>query len=453
MTRPISVLLVEDKDSMRDMLAESMRDRGFAVHEAAEGPQAKTMLENSSFDVVVSDVRLPGLDGLHLLRAAREARPHVRVILMTAYGSVEKAVEAMREGAFDFLTKPFDVDHLLELVERAAESGKLQRENILLRERFREQLAAPVIVGESPLLKAAMQKAARAAKLGTTILLRGESGTGKELFARAVHHWSPRAEGPFIVVNCAAIPETLLESELFGYEKGAFTGATASKAGKYELAHGGTLFLDEIGDLPAALQAKILRALQGGEIERLGATSPRRVNVRVVAATNRDLEKAVEEGAFRDDLYYRISVFPIQIPALRHRKEDIAPLSQRFLERLAREMKRPLPELTDGALQVLLSHSWPGNVRELENVLERSLIMCDSGRIDAEHLDLPEAIGSLKGWAGEPLKEVSARAAWVAEDKALRGAIRMSGGTKTKAARLLGVSYKTLLAKLKEHGL
>jgi DNA-binding NtrC family response regulator len=453
MTRAISVLLVEDKESMRGMLAESMRDRGFVVHEAAEGPRAKSMLESSSIDVLVSDVRLPGFDGLHLLRAVRERRPHVRVILMTAYGSVEKAVEAMREGAFDFLTKPFDVDHLLELVERAAESGKLQRENILLRERFREQLAAPVIVGESPLLKEALDKVSRAAKLDTTILLRGESGTGKELFARAVHHSSPRVEGPFVVVNCAAIPETLLESELFGYEKGAFTGAAVSKAGKYELAHGGTLFLDEIGDLPPALQAKILRALQGGEIERLGATSPLRVNVRVVTATNRDLEKAVEEGAFREDLYYRISVFPIQIPPLRHRTEDIAPLSRRFLEQLAREMKRPTPELSDDALQVLLSHSWPGNVRELENVLERSLIMCDSSRIEAAHLDLPEAIGGPKGWAGEPLKEVTSKAIWIAEDKALRQAMRLSGGTKTKAARLLGVSYKTLLTKLKDHGL
>jgi DNA-binding NtrC family response regulator len=453
MRRAISVLLVEDKESMRGMLAESMRDKGFVVHEAAEGPQARAMLESASFDVVVSDVRLPGLDGLHLLRAAREKRPHARVILMTAYGSVEKAVEAMRDGAFDFLTKPFDVDHLLELVERAAESGKLQRENILLRERFREQLAAPVIVGESPLLKAAMEKAARAAKLDTTILLRGESGTGKELFARAVHHWSPRADGPFVVVNCAAIPETLLESELFGYEKGAFTGAVTSKAGKYELAQAGTLFLDEIGDLPASLQAKILRALQGGEIERLGATSPLRVNVRVVAATNRDLERAVEEGAFREDLYYRVSVFPIEIPPLRHRREDIAPLSGRFLARLAREMKRPTPVLSDPALEMLVSHAWPGNVRELENVLERSLIMCDSSLLEPEHLDLPQVTGTLKGWSGEPLREVTGKAVWAAEESALLAAMRLAGGTKTKAADMLGVSYKTLLTKLKEHGL
>ena len=453
MRHPISVLLVEDKASMREMLAESMRDRDIVVEEAAEGPQAKALLERETYDVMVSDLRLPGLGGLDLLRIARERVPHTRVILMTAFGSVEKAVEAMREGAFDFLTKPFDVDHLLELVERAAESGTLQKENILLRERFREQLGAPTLLGESPLLKAAIDKAMRAAKLDTTILLRGESGTGKELFARAVPHWSARADRPFVVVNCAAIPETLLESELFGHEKGAFTGATSSKAGKFELAHGGTLFLDEIGDLPSALQAKILRALQGGEIERLGATAPLRVGVRVVAATNRDLEKAVSDNAFQEDLYYRISVFPITIPPLRHRREDIAPLANRFLERLAREMKRPAPELTTTAVEVLQSHSWPGNVRELENVLERSLIMCDSNAVAAEHIELPRVPATAGAWAGQPLKEVAQRAVWDAEEQALRSAMRLSGGTKTKAARLLGVSYKTLLTKLKQHGM
>ncbi len=453
MRQSISVLLVEDKESMREMLAESMRDRGLVVDEADEGPTAHSMIERGSYDVVVSDLRLPGLDGLHLLRVAREKRPNTRFILMTAYGTVEKAVEAMREGAFDFLTKPFDVDHLLELVRRAAESGKLQRENILLRERFRDQLAAPVIVGESPLLRAAMEKANRAAKRDTTVLLRGESGTGKELFARAVHHWSTRVDGPFVVVNCAAIPDTLLESELFGYEKGAFTGATTSKVGKFELAHAGTLFLDEIGDLSPALQAKILRALQGGEVERLGATSPLRVNVRTVAATNRDLEKAVEEGTFREDLFYRVSVFPIEIPPLRHRKGDIGPLSLHVLERLAREMKRATPQLTAEALEMLREHPWPGNVRELENVLERSLIMCDSARIGPEHLDLPRARSGSGRWAGEPLKELTRTATWAVEDDALREALRLSRGTKTEAARLLGVSYKTLLTKLKDHGI
>ncbi len=438
---------------MREMLSESMRDKGLHVEEAAEGMEAQSLLQRKSYDVLVTDVRLPGIDGLQLLRVARDKTPHTPVILMTAYGSVEKAVEAMREGAFDFLTKPFDVDHLLGLIQRAAENAKLRKENLLLRDRFREQVGAPVIVGKSPVLKDALAKALRAARADTTILLRGESGTGKELFARAVHHGSQRADGPFVIVNCAAIPETLLESELFGHEKGAFTGATSARAGKFELAHGGTLFLDEIGDLPPALQAKILRALQGGEIERLGATAPMKVDVRVVAATNRHLEKAVADGAFREDLYYRVSVFPIEIPPLRHRKEDIPALAAHFMGRLAKEMKRPPPVLAEAALGLLTSHGWPGNVRELQNVLERGMIMCDAGQIGPDHLELPRLAGRGKHWAGEPLRELTKMAVWAAEEDALTAAMRISGGTKTTAARLLGVSYKTLLKKLTEHGI
>jgi len=337
------ILLVEDKDSLRAMLRHALEAQGHTVIEARDQPEAEAALRSSRPAIVLSDLRLPDGDGFGVLRAAKEVEPELPVIVMTAYGSIQDAVAAMKEGALDFLAKPVDPDHLLLMVERALMQRRLATENILLKEELAHRRGAPQIIGNDPKLKQVSLALHRAASTDTTVLLEGESGTGKELFARALHALSPRADGPFVAINCAAIPETLLETELFGHEKGAFTGAAARKPGKFELAHRGTLFLDEIGDLPLALQAKILRALEEKRFERVGGTLPLQVDVRVVAATNRNLKAAVAARQYREDLYFRLSVFPITIPPLRERTEDITTLARYFIERFCRDLnKKPL---------------------------------------------------------------------------------------------------------------
>jgi DNA-binding NtrC family response regulator len=415
---------------------------------------------------VLSDLRLPQGDGLGVLRAAKDLDPDTPVIVMTAYGSIQDAVAAMRDGALDFLPKPVDPDHLLLLVERALAQRRLATENILLKEELAARRGAPHIVGEDPKLKQVSIALHRAAATDTTVLLEGESGTGKELFARALHALSPRADGPFVAINCAAIPETLLETELFGHEKGAFTGAANRKPGKFELAHRGTLFLDEIGDLPLALQAKILRALEEKRFERVGGTALLHVDVRVVAATNRNLKAAVAARQYREDLYFRLSVFPITIPPLRERTEDIAMLAKYFVERFCRDLNKKPLVLSSGAIDELRAYAWPGNVRELQNCIERAVILTEGDTIHARHLSLsfresplqPAGAGVDAGpwgqidWSGT-LADVSRRVVAEAERRKIERALEEASGNRARAADALQISLKTLAAKLKEYGL
>src|SRR6185503_17989603 len=352
------ILIVEDKDSLRTMLRHALEAQGHTVVEARDQPEAEAALIASNPAVVLSDLRLTVGDGFGVLRAAKDHDPQLPVIVMTAFGSIQDAVVAMREGALDFLAKPVDPDHLLLMVERALAQRRLATENMILKDELAQRRGAPKIVGDDAKLKQVSVALHRAAATDTTVLLEGESGTGKELFARALHALSPRADGPFVAINCAAIPESLLESELFGYEKGAFTGATQRKPGRFELAHRGTLFLDEIGDLPLGLQAKILRALEEKEFERVGGTQCLHVDVRVVAATNRNLKQRVGERLFREDLYFRLSVFPIQIPPLRERGDDVLILAHHFVDKFCKDLKKSL-SLSPSVLDDLKTYPWP----------------------------------------------------------------------------------------------
>jgi DNA-binding NtrC family response regulator len=387
------ILIVEDKENLRAVLRKTLEAEGFGVEEAPDGRAAVEKIRRDRFAMVLSDLRLPRADGHEVLKAAVQADPEMPVILMTAYGTIRDAVSAMREGAYDYLEKPVDNDHLLALVRRALEHRSLLRENLLLKERFSSELRFPEIVGESAALKRALDQVRRVAPTEATVLLEGESGSGKELFARAVHHLSGRKTQSFLAINCAAIPEGLLESELFGHEKGAFTGAVAAKRGKFEIADRGTLFLDEIGDLSPALQGKVLRVIEHRQFERVGGTETRSVDIRLVAATNKDLKAQVASAAFRQDLYFRLSVFPITVPPLRDRREDIPVLASHFVKKFAAEQKRRGPiSLAPEALAALQAHSWPGNVRELENTIERALILGEGDRVLPEHLQLPHPI-------------------------------------------------------------
>ena len=456
---PAQILIVEDKDSLRTMLRLALERAGLEVLEARDQPEALRLLNDSRPAVVLSDLRLPSGDGFGVLRAAKEIDNDIPVIVMTAYGSIEDAVAAMRQGALDFLAKPVDPDHLLLMVSRALEQRRLVTENLLMKEELAIRRGAPQIVGDDPSLRRVLASLQRAAATDTTVLIEGESGTGKELFARTLHVLSPRASDPFVAINCAAIPETLLESELFGHEKGAFTGAVARKPGKFEMAHRGTLFLDEIGDLPLSLQAKILRALEEKRFERLGGTASIQVDVRLVAATNRGLKAAVAARRFREDLYFRLSVFPIQIPPLRERQHDIALLTRFFVERFCKELKKKTMAVSPATLEALQQYTWPGNVRELQNCIERAVILADGDTLLPRHLNLSFAATQEEN-AADPWDQIDLtgsmadavrRATAEVERRKMMEALRESNNNKPRAAELLQVSYKTFLGKLKEH--
>jgi DNA-binding NtrC family response regulator len=449
------ILVVEDKDSLRAVLRKTLESRGWSVAEAADVTEAARLLQRSRPAAVLTDLKLPAGSGFDVLGAALDADPEVPVIVMTAFGTVEEAVRAMKEGAADFLTKPVDPDHLLLLLDRATERRRLATELVLLKEDVQRRHGLPQMLGDDPSFREAMLALQRAAASEATVLLLGESGTGKELMSRALHQLSGRAKGPFVAINCAAIPEALLENELFGHEKGAFTGAAARKIGKAEMANRGTLFLDEIGDLPLPLQAKILRLVQERQFERVGGLQTITVDVRVVAATNRDLRSAVAAKEFRDDLFFRLSVFPIEIPPLRRRRGDILPLAEAFLARYAREMNRKGLRLSEASRRTLLDHAWPGNVRELQNCLERAAILCDATlvvepvhlRVAAGETGLP-TLGDVLDLSG-PLAEVLRRAAARAEDEAIALALRECGGDRAAAAARLGLSAGALARRLK----
>jgi DNA-binding NtrC family response regulator len=456
------ILIVEDKDSLRGMLRHALERQGHAVLEARDQNEAIRLLQQNRPALVLSDLRLPEGDGFGVLRASKELDADIPVIVMTAYGSIEDAVAAMKEGALDFLAKPVDPDHLLLLVARALEQRRIVTENLLLKEELAVRRGAPQLVGDDPSLRKVFAGLQRAAATDTTVLLEGESGTGKELFARSLHALSPRADAPFVAINCAAIPETLLETELFGHEKGAFTGAVARKPGKFEMAHHGTLFLDEIGDLPLTLQAKILRALEEKRFERVGGTASVQVDVRLVAATNRGLRAQVAARRFREDLFFRLSVFPITVPPLRDRPGDIPLLARYFVDRFCRDMKKRAIALSPAALEQLVSYRWPGNVRELQNCIERAVILAEGDAILPRHLHLSShAIGPAEEvpdpWGhvdfDGSLAEVIRRAVVQVERRKLELALQDAEGNRGRAAELLQVSYKALLAKLKEHKL
>ena len=459
------ILLVEDKDSLRAMLRHALEAQGHTVVEARDQREAEAALQGGRPGVVLSDLRLPEGDGFGVLRAAKELDPEMPVIVMTAFGSIQDAVAAMKEGALDFLAKPVDPDHLLLMVERALSQRRLTTENLILKEELARRRGAPQIVGDDAKLKQVSVALHRAAATDTTVLLEGESGTGKELFARTLHALSPRADGPFVAINCAAIPETLLETELFGHEKGAFTGASARKPGKFELAHHGTLFLDEIGDLPLPLQAKILRALEEKRFERVGGTVPLQVDVRVVAATNRNLKAAVAARQYREDLYFRLSVFPITIPPLRERLDDITTLARYFIDRFCRDLNKKALILSPAAEQELCAYGWPGNVRELQNCIERAAILTEGETIHPRHLNLsfrdaapPAADDEDRSpWSkidlSGSLAEVTRRTLAEVERRKIELALKEGSGNRGRAAELLQVSYKTFLVKLKDYGL
>ena len=451
----MSILVVEDKESLRTMLRKTLEGRGHVVEEAGDAYEARRKLQATRFLLVLTDLRLPAGSGFDVLAAAKESDPDMPVIVMTAFGTVEEAVRAMKDGAADFLTKPVDTEHLLLLLDRAIERRRLRTEYLLLKEEHQRRFGLPRVLGDDPELKETMLAIQRAAQSDATVLILGESGTGKELMARSLHQLSARAKSPFVAINCAAIPEALLENELFGHEKGAFTGANARKVGKAEMAHHGTLFLDEIADLPLALQGKILRLVQERQFERVGGLATISVDVRLVAATNRDLQEAVARKEFRDDLYFRLSVLPVTIPPLRRRRGDILPMAEAFLQRYAAELGRKGLSLSEAAKRALLDHAWPGNVRELQNSLERAVILAEGHSIGPEHLRLEPASAEGRSLAdvidlSGPLADVGKRAAARAEEEAIQLALRKAGGDRAAAAELLGVSPSTLSRRLKD---
>lgn len=457
------LLLVEDKSELRTMLRKALERAGHTVDEAPDGSSAVAKVRARRYMLVLTDLKLPGCSGLDVLRETRQADPTIPVILITAYGSVEEAVTAMKEGAYDFIQKPVDLEHLNLLVERAAQQQELLRENLLLRQEYTERYGFPRIVGEHKTMQDATHQVQRVAATDSTVLLLGQSGTGKELFARAIHHLSPRRQHPFVALNCAAIPEGLVENELFGHERGAFTGAGSRKVGKMELANRGTIFLDEIAELPMATQAKLLRVLEERSFERVGGTQQVDIDVRILAATNKDLREAVAAKTFREDLYFRIAAVPITIPPLSERGEDVLMLAEHFLDRFRREFRKPNLKFAASATTALRGYPWPGNVRELQNAIERAAILCDADTIAPADLQLPAAqplrdgmpegmVDDAFDWGGT-LQEVSARAIEHVERFRIEAALKASKWNKTRAAEQLGVSYKTLLNKIRLLGL
>jgi len=454
------LLVVEDADALRRGIVRALREIWGDVEEEPSGERAVARLTDRSaepYDVVLTDLRLPGVDGVEVLRAARDRDERTSVVLMTAFGSVETAVEAMRLGAFDFVQKPIDLDQLEARVARAVAHSRLLREVSSLRAERVARYAPDQVIGESAALRAAVELARRVAPTRSTVLVTGETGTGKEVIAGLVHGFSRRAEAPFVKVNCAALPETLLESELFGHERGAFTGADRARVGRFEQANSGTLFLDEIADMSPATQAKLLRVLQDQEFQRLGGTRAIRTDVRIVAATNQDLEAAIQAGRFREDLYFRLNVISIHLPPLRERPEDVVALAHHFLEEFGRDLGRPRTGFTGAALERIRAHPWPGNVRELRNAVERAVLMADGARIDASDIGLSDtaplaaragAQGELGGLlAGVDLSLEAMERALVQE------ALRRSRWVQKDAAKLLGVTRRKLNYMIARMGL
>ncbi len=447
-----NILVVDDKDSMRNMLVETLMEEGYRVDAAEDGRKALDLVRNKSYDLILTDLKMPNLDGLEVLSEIKNLDSESMVIVMTAYGTIEDAVQAMKNGAFDFITKPFDTEHLCFLINRALENRRLKAENSLLREEVLADQGLDNIIGKNAKMIELGQLIQKVSKSDASVLLQGESGTGKELFAKAIHSLSNRKDRPYVAINCAAIPRELLENELFGSEKGAFTGAHARKMGKFEIANGGTIFLDEIGDMDIALQAKLLRVLQEKNFERLGGNKTVDVDVRVIAATNKDLNDLIRVKKFREDLYYRLSVFPMNIPPLRERQDDIPALADYFIDKYCMEMKKPVKSLTREAVELLEKYHWPGNVRELENTIERAVILAEGKKISPEHLAIRlKRTDEIQLREGAGLKEIGAHAQMQAEKATIIRILKDVRGNKRKCAQVLKIDYTTLFDKIKKY--
>jgi DNA-binding NtrC family response regulator len=446
-----AILIVEDEPKMRRLLELNLGEEGWAVSSAGDAEAGLKLFSQETFDLVLTDFKLPGMTGLEFLQAIRRISAEIPVVMMTAYGNVETAVEAMKNGANNYVLKPFSLEEIKLVVRKELDVRQLRAENRTLREELGKRYEYPNIVAKSTKMQEVLAAVERVAQTNSTVLIGGESGVGKELVARAIHQRSRRASGPFVKINCTAIPENLLESELFGYEKGAFTGATASKPGKFELADKGSLFLDEIGDVPSATQAKLLRVLQEREFERLGGTRTIKVDVRLIAATNRDLRAALEEGTFREDLYYRLNVVPIDVPPLREHKEDIPDLAAHFLAKYRKESAKNILGVTPQAQQLLMNFHWPGNVRELENIIERAATFAKGERIEAADIHLDVASSKASASASAFLPAGVTLDQW--EDELIRESLRRANGNKSRAARLLGISRNALRYRLDKIGI
>jgi DNA-binding NtrC family response regulator len=449
MNDSIRILVVDDEANQRELVSGYLKKQGFEVFTAAGGEPALEIFRQAPMELILTDQRMPGLSGLDLLKAAREINPETQVIVMTAYGKVESAVEAMKAGAADYLAKPLHLEELRQKIQRIVEQHRLYAENRALREELRSRHRIEGIIGESGQMVEVISLVQRVAASEATVLIRGESGTGKELIAKAIHYASPRAARPLVRVNCAALPENLLESELFGHEKGSFTGAVASRKGRFELADTGTLFLDEIGDLPLHLQAKLLRVLQEREFERVGSSQPIKVNVRILSATHRDLESLMRAGQFRDDLYYRLNVVTILIPPLRERRQDLPALMDHFLKFFAAKNGKTLRGFSREARDALLRYDYPGNVRELENLIERAVVLSRGDLIGRG--DLPLTVEAPEA-SGEPPAQLTAAVEGL-ERRMIKNALARASGVQTRAADLLGITERALRYKLKKYGL
>jgi DNA-binding NtrC family response regulator len=450
------ILIAEDDRNTLSGLMEILAEEGYEVVGVETGEKAVRMLQKEDFDILLTDFRMPDISGLEIYERSQEFAPDMKTIVMTAYSSVKDAVEAMKRGVYEYLTKPLNLDELFVTLRKAVDEQDIRRENIELKNQLRKSYRFENIVGQSEPMRQVFATIAKVAKSQSTVLIRGESGTGKELVARAIHYNSPRANKPLIEISCASFPETLLESELFGYERGAFTGANGQKKGRFELAQGGTIFLDEIGDVNEAVQTKLLRVLQEREITRLGGTEAIKVDVRVITATNRDLEKALDEGRFREDLYYRLNVIPIFLPPLRERRDDIPLLIDHFIRKYSRENDVPLRTMSQDALEMCLEYDWPGNVRELENAIQNAIVLGEGDEIRPEHLPLSMSTKHRRGdrmdlfaQAGQTLQEKID----YAERLILERAIHEARGNKSEAAKRLGISLRTMRYKIKKYGL
>jgi two-component system response regulator HydG len=447
------ILVVDDEESHRIMLGAVLQEEGYEVVEATDGEEAVRAVEQAPFDLILLDIRMTAMDGIEALTEIRKISPFIPVLMMTAYASVKTAVEALKAGAFEYLTKPLDIEELKILIGKALEHYHLREENLVLKERLGNRYDFSKIIGKSQKTKELFDLLAQVAPTDATVLLLGESGTGKELVANSIHQNSPRVNQAFIKVSCAALPETLLESELFGHEKGAFTGAVSRREGRFQLAHRGTIFLDEVGEMSTTTQTKILRVLQEKEFEPLGSTRTVKVDVRVITATNRDLEKDVKEGRFREDLFYRLNVVPISLPRLRDRREDIPALAIHFFTHYRDKNKKEIREISRKAMDLLIRYDWPGNIRELENCIERAVILAREGVIAPADLPLPlQALSSGERLAqgfnlppGISLEEV--------EKALILKTLEDTGGNRSRAAEILGINRRTLQNKLKEYGI
>ncbi len=447
------ILVADDEESHRMMLRAVLEEEGYEMAEAADGLEAVRAVEQEPFDLILLDIRMPGLDGVETLTEIRKISPHVPVLMMTAYASVKTAVEALKAGAFEYLIKPLDIEELKILIEKALEHYHLREENLALKERLGDRFDFSSMIGKSRKMIEVFDLLAQVAPSDATVLILGESGTGKELVANALHQNSPRASQPFIKISCAALPETLLESELFGHEKGAFTGAVARREGRFWAAHRGSIFLDEVGEMNATTQTKLLRVLQEKEFEPLGSTRTIKVDVRVIAATHKDLEKEVREGRFREDLFYRLNVVPVSIPPLRERKEDLPSLAIHFLTIYGEKNRKKLKEISPKALDLLIRHDWPGNIRELENFIERAVIVARGEMITPA--DLPPQIQALSKGKEEDqgILFPSGISLQDAEKALILKTLEDTGGNRSRAADILGINRRTLQIKLKEFGI